>query len=147
MTRLFDVNALIAIVEQSHPFHRPMHAWLQKHVGVTWATCPITENGFVRVLSQSSFQGQRRSPADSIELLRRVRQTPGWPHIFWPDDYSISEPSSINAALVPGHNQITDVYLVALALRKGGRLLTFDRRTAWQCVPGATASIIEIPPA
>ena len=147
MTRLFDVSVLIAIVDPEHSFHRSIHRWLQSHVGTTWASCPLTENGFVRILSQPSFSAGKRTPGEAITLLRSVKETPAWPHVFWADEYSITEPSSITGDRIGGPNQFADVYLVALALRKGGRFLTFDGKVAWQCVPGATASIIEIPPA
>ena len=147
MIRLFDISVLIAITDPVHPFHPAIHKWLQAHVGTPWATCPLTENGFVRILSQPTMKRVRSTPGEAIQLLREMKKTPAWPHVFWPDDYSITEAASVEGDRIAGPRLLTDVYLAALALRKGGKFLTFDGKIAWQCVPGATASLIEIPPA
>ena len=145
LTRLFDVNVLISIVDPVHPFHACIHRWLQSRTGDSWASCPITENGFVRILSQPAYKGSRRTPAEAIQLFRAMKDSPTRRHAFWADDYSLAEAAAVEAERRVTPAQITDVYLLALALRKGGKLLTFDRNIPWQCVPGGTAALIENP--
>jgi len=145
LTWLFDVNVLIAIVDPTHVFHSTIHAWLQRHGKATWSSCPITENGMIRVLSQPAYRGTRRTPAEAIALLRAMKQSPSWTHRFWADDYSISDPASVAAERLVTPGQITDVYLAALAMRKGGKLVTFDQAIPWQSIPGGSAKLIENP--
>jgi toxin-antitoxin system PIN domain toxin len=142
---LFDVNVLIAIVDPGHVFHPTIHAWLQRHRKAAWSSCPITENGMIRILSQPGYRGTKRSPAEAFALLREMKQSPSWTHKFWADDYSISDPANVESEKVVTPGQITDVYLAALALRKGGRLVTFDREIPWQSIPGGSARLIENP--
>jgi predicted nucleic acid-binding protein len=123
-----------------------MQGWLRAHRGEDWATCPLTENGFVRVAAQSSYRGGTRTPAESIEILRGMKSARVMRHAFWSDEVSLTEASAVSSRLLPGHGSITDVYLAALALRKNGRLVTFDRGIPWHAVVGATAALIEIPP-
>ena len=124
MIRLFDVNVLIAIVDPAHVFHSRIHAWLQRLGKATWASCPLTENGLIRILSTPAYQGTRKTPAEAIDLFRAMKEGT-WKHVFWADDYSISDAARVVAERVVAPGQITDVYLAALALRKGGRLVTF----------------------
>ena len=145
MIWLFDVNVLIAIVDPAHVFHPTIQAWLQKHRKATWSSCPITENGMIRILSQPAYRGTRRSPAEAVALLRDMKQSPSWTHTFWADDHSISDPASVAAEKLVTPGQITDVYLAALAMLKGGRLVTFDRAIPWQAIPGGSARLIENP--
>jgi toxin-antitoxin system PIN domain toxin len=142
---LFDVNVLIAIVDPEHVFHPAIHTWLQQHRKATWASCPITENGMIRVLSLPAYKHTRRTPAEAITLLRSMKQSSSWTHKFWADELSISDPASVAAEKLVTPAQITDVYLAALAMRKGGRLVTFDRAIPWQVIPGASARLIENP--
>lgn len=125
MIWLFDVNVLIAIVDPAHVFHSAIHIWLQRHRKATWSSCPITENGLIRVLSQPAYRGTRRTPSEAVALLRSMKQSRSWTHTFWADDYSISDPASVAAEKLVTAGQITDVYLAALAMRKGGKLVTF----------------------
>ena len=127
-------------------FHRSIHEWLGAHRGEPWATCPLTENGFVRILSQPSYRGSRLTTAEAIETLRGLKTAAGRRHVFWSDEVSITDPAAIDRAKVAGHAQITDVYLAALAMHKKGRLVTFDTAVPWYAVVGATADLIEIPP-
>lgn len=85
------------------------------------------------------------TPAELIVVLRAMKESDSWTHTFWSDDYSISEAASVMADRLVTPAQITDVYLAALAMCKGGKLVTFDRGIPWQCVSGGTAALIEIP--
>jgi len=136
MRALFDVNFLIAIVDADHEGHVRAHAWWADHMAAGWATCPLTENGMVRIMSQSRY----KSPVTAtfaIDLLsEQIGKTD---HAFWTDDLTIRENARISPARILGPNQITDVYLLALAVKNGGRLVTFDRGIAVGAVRGAEA--------
>jgi toxin-antitoxin system PIN domain toxin len=140
------VNVLLAIADTEHMFHRSIHEWLGAHREELWASCPLTENGFVRILSQPSYRGSRLNTAEAIETLRRLKAASGRRHVFWSDEVSITDRAAFDRAKIAGHAQITDVYLAVLAWRKHGRLVTFDTQIPWHAVIGATADLIEIPP-
>ena len=142
---LFDINVLIAIIDPAHVFHESIHRWLQIHVGETWATCPLTENGFVRILAQPAYRSGPFTAVEAIDALARMKAVPDRKHVFWSDTISICDGSVVRANRIAGPKQITDVYLAALALRNKGRLVTFDGGVAWQAVAGAEANLITIP--
>ena len=85
------------------------------------------------------------SPAEAIALLRQMKEARPWKHVFWDDDFSIGDRASILSDRLVGSRQVTDVYLAALALRRGGRLVTFDTGAAWQAVNGGSKALIEVP--
>jgi hypothetical protein len=145
MTWLFDMNVLLAIADSMHVFHGPIHQWLAARSGQSWASCPLTENGFVRVISQPSYRGSATSPSKAIDLLRRMKENDRWPHMFWPDDISLTDSGAVNVERLVSARQVTDVYLASLAHRKKARFVTFDAAIPWQAVTGATESLIEIP--
>jgi toxin-antitoxin system PIN domain toxin len=141
MTSLLDVNVLIALFDGAHCFHEAAHAWFASSRASGWASCPVTENGMVRVLSHPSYPGRKTTLRDAIERLAQFRASGH--HVFWPDVVSICEPM-IDATRVRGHRQITDVYLLALAVHRGGRLATFDRSIPLTAVTGATAQHLSV---
>jgi toxin-antitoxin system PIN domain toxin len=114
--------------------HARVRTWWAGNAGGGWATCPPTQNGFVRIISQPSYPGNR-SIADAVALLRAGTSRPG--HDFWPDSISVSDQSTFDHARLLGPNQITDAYLLALAVKNGGPLVTFDRSIAIALVRGA----------
>ena len=136
MRGLFDVNVLIALLDQAHPHHDTASTWLKGTIKHGWASCPITQNGCIRIMSQPSYPGAR-APALIIERLREAMGHAA--HEFWPDDASIIDPSAVDGTRMHGARQITDTYLLALALRHGGRLVTFDSGIALAAVKGVTA--------
>ena len=136
MRALFDVNVLIALLDQAHPHHSAALAWFSANIKQGWASCPITQNGCVRIMSQPSYPGAR-SPAQVIERLRNAISHAA--HSFWPGDLSITDAKAVDESRVHGARQITDAYLLALAVRHGGRLVTFDAGIAMATVKGATA--------
>jgi toxin-antitoxin system PIN domain toxin len=142
---LFDVNVLIAIADSGHVFHNAIHRWLAASGEGTWASCPLTENGMVRVLSQPAYRGGARTPAAAISALRGLKEARPWKHVFWADDFSLCDEREIRAERIAGTKQLTDVYLAALARRRGGRLVTFDTGISWHAVAGGSADLIEIP--
>ncbi len=134
MRALFDVNALLALFDQAHPFHGPVRAWWHDNQAGGWATCPLTQNGFVRIMSQPRYL-QSRSPVEAIAALRRGLDQPD--HEFWLDDISIADRGRFSHDGILGPNQITDIYLLALAVKHDGRLVTFDRGLPLNAVRGA----------
>lgn len=134
MRALLDVNVLIALLDEGHVHHSLAHTWLARELGHGWASCPITQNGCIRVMSQPSYPGA----LVSAEVAARLAEAAAGPdHQFWPDDVNLLAPGTLDWARVLGHRQITDAYLLALAVRHGGRLVSFDRRIGLQAVPGA----------
>jgi len=122
---LLDVNVLIALVWPEHSGHRLVQRWFARTGGRRWATCPFTEAGFVRILSNPAFSPRAVSPVEAIEALRANTGRPG--HEFWSDDARYGEAVQSFQARIVGHQQVSDAYLVGLALRKRGRLATLDR--------------------
>jgi toxin-antitoxin system PIN domain toxin len=115
--------------------------WLAGRGRDGWATCPITENGFVRIVSQAGYPNPV-TVSEGIHLLRGLTAVED--HEFWPCDVSFSAPETVDTARPLGPNQVTDVYLLALARHHHGFLATFDRRIATTAVPGATAHHLEV---
>lgn len=137
MTRaLLDVNVLLALLDSDHVDHATASAWLDGEIGDGWASCPITENGFIRVISQPRYPSPV-SPAVAVDLLDRARQ--GGHHAFWPCDVSLLDDTTVQRDRLHGARQVTDAYLLALAVRHSGRLVTFDRSLPLSAVPGAKA--------
>ena len=134
MRALLDVNVLIALLDQSHIHHDPARDWLARNIKHGWASCPLTQNGCIRILSQPAYPGAL-PPAAVAERLAAATNA-GW-HAFWPDSLSLLDGSTVNWGGVLGSRQVTDVYLLALAVKRGGRLATFDRAIPLQAVPGA----------
>jgi uncharacterized protein len=122
---LLDVNVLVAIAWPNHVHHAMARAWFIDHRSGGWATCPVTESGFVRVSSNVKAIPAAVSPAAALELLIRLRQQPG--HVFWPDDVSLADSSDVPKARLISYTQVTDAHLLALARRHSGRIATFDR--------------------
>jgi len=90
-----------------------------------WATCPLTEVGFVRVSSNVKVIPDARPPAQVMALLERMREVDR--HTFWADDVSPVDRDAIAFERVVGYRQVTDAHLLSLAIRRGGRMATFDR--------------------
>jgi len=91
------VNVLIAIADPSHVFHPAIHRWLAEGADQTWASCPMTENGMARILSQPAYAGGARAPAQAIATLRRMKQASPWKHVFWADDLSVTDEDAIRS--------------------------------------------------
>ena len=124
MRSLFDVKALLALVDTEHAFHPTVRTWWAVNKVGGWATCAITQNGFARIMSQPHYSNPAPT-MDAIQLLAMGLEEAG--HEFWPDSISITDDQLFDRAFILGPNQITDVYLLALAVKNGGRFVTFDR--------------------
>jgi len=119
LTALLDVNMLIALLDAAHVHHARARSWLMSQPHPIWASCPITQNGFIRIISQSAYPGSI-STAQAFSVLGSAANTPY--HRFWPDDVSLLESSLIDPNFVHRPKQVTDIYLLALAVKHDGRL-------------------------
>jgi toxin-antitoxin system PIN domain toxin len=137
MAALLDVNLLVALAWPNHVHHQPALAWFQRHHAAGWATCPVTESGFVRVSSNTASVPEARTPREAILILRRIVAFPH--HEFWEDDASFAA-SSIDEIPLVGYRQVTDTHLLMLALRRGGRLATLDGKIRSLVPRGQNAS-------
>jgi uncharacterized protein len=125
---LLDVNVLVARFWKPHTHHQIARAWMAQHEHEGWATCPITQAGFVRTVSNPGFSENAPRPAEAIHwLAETLRADPN--HRFWADDLSVSAACSETASRLAGHKQLTDAYLLGLAKHNEARFLTLDRRT------------------
>lgn len=122
---LLDVNVLVALFDPDHIHHEPSHAWLAEHRTEGWATCPLTENGLVRILASAAYRGEPVPAARVVERLSAFRRSGH--HSFWPDEISLCDAARFAAGLPVASRQLTDVYLLGLAVSRNGRLVTFDR--------------------
>jgi toxin-antitoxin system PIN domain toxin len=124
MRALFDVSMLLALFDPGHVMHRAAMTWWQSSRAHGWASCPLSENGFLRIISQRSYPRPVPLP-DALATIQAQVARGG--HEFWPDDLSILDAERINHTRLLGPAQITDIYLLALAVRHNGRLVTLDR--------------------
>jgi toxin-antitoxin system PIN domain toxin len=120
---LLDINVLIALLDVDHVHHRRARNWLLREADAGWASCPMTQNGCLRIMSQSKYP----NPLPTVEVIKRLQDATATSyHEFWPDDLSILERTLVDSARIHGPKQVTDVYLLALAVRHAGRFVTFD---------------------
>jgi len=125
MRALLDVNVLIALLDPDHTFHERAHVWWAAHAEFGWASCPIVENGVVRIMSHPGYSPRMRFTAgDLISRLQMFAEQTN--HEFWPDDVSLRDGKLFAANRIHSARQVTDLYLLALAARHAGRLATFD---------------------
>jgi len=122
---LLDVNVLIALIDPAHVQHDRAHDWFAARGKKAWATCPLTENGVLRIVGHARYPNSPGTPAAVAELIATLRSLGG--HEFWPDDITIFDQQRINTTRLLDSSQVTDTYLLALAVAHGGQLATFDR--------------------
>jgi toxin-antitoxin system PIN domain toxin len=123
---LLDTNVLIALLWPSHAQHDLAVKWFGRHRGKGWATCPLTEAGFVRIVSNPAFSRDAVMPREAAAVL--AANTAAKDHLFWPDELPLAVAIAFAGARLVGHQQVTDAYLLGLALRRGGLLATLDER-------------------
>jgi toxin-antitoxin system PIN domain toxin len=134
MRSLFDVNVLLALFQPEHVHFERAQTWWEANQQHGWASCPLTQNGFARVISQQSY----RKPLPTAEAIGRLAEQIGrTDHDFWPDDVSIADAAVFDRSGILGPNQITDAYLLALAVKRGGRLVTLDQSISLRAARGA----------
>ena len=134
MRALLDVNVLVALLDSSHLHHRSATDWLASHARSGWASCPLTQNGCLRILSLPSYPNPQPAASVAQRLGQAVADAS---HAFWPDAFSLLGAGRLLWDRVLSSRQITDAYLLALAAENGGRLVTFDRGIGVDAVGGA----------
>ncbi len=139
---LLDVNVLVALFDPDHPHHELAHDWFADQRPSGWATCPLTENGLVRVLSNPAYGPTAERPSAIRDRLDAFCASGH--HAFWPDDVSLRDRELFAATAPASWRQATDVYLLGLAKRHRGRLATFDRAIPSGAVIGATRGDVAI---
>ncbi len=147
MTRvaLLDVNVLVALFDPDHVHHEAAHDWFAGNRESGWATCPLTENGLIRILSNPAYSGAHESPGAVVVRLRTFCESAG--HTFWVDEVSLRDVRLFRSTGPATHGKVTDLYLLGLAISKGGRLATFDRAIPVAAVVGAERGHLEVIPA
>lgn len=138
MRALLDVNVWIALLDDAHVFSQRANAWLSEagEAGEAIATCPIVENGVVRIMSSPAYSREiSLTPGDVASHLRKACAQ--LDHEFWPADLSLCDEKAFDFSRLHGHRQITDAYLLALAVRHDGCLVTLDSAVSLAAVRGA----------
>lgn len=131
MRALLDVNVLIALLDGSHIHHGLVTDWLGNHIDEGWASCPITQNGCIRILSQPGYP----NCVPAAQVAGRLTEAAQHPfHVFWPDSTSLLHPGCLIWEKILSSRHVTDVYLLALAVRQGGRFVTLDRGIPFDAV-------------
>jgi len=136
---LLDVNVLIALIDADHVRHDDAHRWLRGIGKSVWATCPLTENGVLRIAGSARYLGSPGTPSAVAQSVASLLALPS--HEFWPDDISIFDSRIVDCARLLNSSQVTDTYLLALASARGGKLATFDRRLVADAVIGGRAAL------
>lgn len=138
-TFLLDVNVLIALIDPAHVQHGLAHKWFARVGKRSFATCPITENGLLRIVGHPKYPNSPGPPSAVAQSLSALHALPG--HHFWPDKISIADDVHVQVARLSSHSRVTDSYLLALARAHGGQLATMDNRLAVDAVPGGAGSL------
>ena len=135
---------LLALVDEGRELFSAAHGWARTVDRLAWASCPITQNGFVRICAQPHYANLVSAPEAVRRLARMIALTD---HDFWTDDISILDETLIDRTKLVGHRQTTDAYLLALATRRNGALVTFDRAVPRDAVIGSQERHLVTPPA
>lgn len=135
MRALLDINVLIALLDRDHVHHDAASRWLQKNSKFGWASCPLTQNGCIRIMSNTAYPS-RLAIVEIVERLSEAAHDPS--HEFWPDDFSLLQSKKVAWQHVLGSRQLTDVYLLGLAAQHKGRFVTLDGGITLASIPGAT---------
>jgi uncharacterized protein len=132
---LLDINVLIALLDSDHASHDSTINWFAKHAGDGWASCPITQNGCIRIMSNPGYPNPLPVQVVIDRLAAACRQDI---HEFWPDEVSLLDSDVVDSTRIHGPRQLTDIYLLALAVQHEGRLVTFDTGIPLAAVRKAT---------
>ena len=139
MTFLLDINVLVALIDPAHVQHDAAHDWFAKHGKKAWATCPLTQNGVMRIVGNARYPNSPGTPAAVAQIMLGLCALPD--HVFWPDDISLLDAKKLDASRILSSAQVTDSYLLALACAHGGKLATFDRRLVTDAVRGGAKGL------
>lgn len=136
---LLDVNVLIALIDPLHTQHEAAHAWFGVSAQQGWASCPMTQNAVPRIVGHARYPNSPGGPGPVISALTVLCRLPS--HEFWPDNISLLDAASFDHSRLLDSSQVTDSYLLALAVAHGGRLATFDRRLVTDAVRDGRAAL------
>ena len=139
---LLDVSLLVALFRFKHVHHEIAHDWFAEHGESGWASCPLTENGMLRLLSGPARVDPYVPLFGLVDLLNRFRDNTR--HQFWPDNISLRDSGRFDISNIRGHQQLTDVYLLGLAVKNGGRFVTFDSGVPLPAVKGARQEHLQV---
>lgn len=139
MIFLLDINVLIALLDPAHVQHNASHMWFSAQEQRAWATCPVTENGVLRIVGHPRYPNSPGPPVAVMPFLTALKALPG--HVFWPDDVSLLDSGKFDSSRLLTSAQVTDSYLLALACAHGGQLATFDRRLVIDAVLGGAGGL------
>ena len=140
MTSLLDVNVLISLLDANHAHHQAVMGWFGQNNG-RWASCPITQNGYLRVVTQQSYPNTISITA-AIRTLTQAVSTPN--HEFLSDDISLLDPQLVAHKHIQGPKQFPDIYLLALSVSHGARFVTLDTGVPRVAVPRATNASMHV---
>ena len=136
MRSLFDASFLIALIDQDHNYYDEAIAWFVEHSGDGWASCCLTENAAVRILSNPNYSKVKRfTPLQISDTINRFIKATD--HEFWPSDISITDTSIFSHDRILGPKQVTDIYLLAMAAERIGCLVSYDQRISLDAVRNA----------
>jgi uncharacterized protein len=136
MRALLDINVLIALLDGAHVHHKLATAWLAANIRRGWSSCPLTQIGCIRIMSQPAYPNTR--PAGQVaERLRDAAADRR--HEFWAADVDLVGGKVIDWSVVLTSRHVTDLYLLGLAVAKGGRFVTFDGHVPRSAVAKAEA--------
>lgn len=143
MRALLDINVLIALLDADHVFHTRAHTWWAANAGKGWASCPLTENGLVRIMCHPGYsQRIRLTPSRLVGLLSDFAAQSD--HEFWSDDLSLRDTARFSADRIHGGRQVTDIYLLGLATSRQGQLVTFDESIPLSAVARAKSPNLRV---
>jgi hypothetical protein len=134
MRALLDVNVLIALLDADHTLHEAATSWFARHGRAGWASCPLTQNGCARIMSNPAYPNAL--PVEAV-IKRLGDACKSNVHQFWPDDVSLLDARTADASRILTSRQLTDLYLLALAVAHGGRFVSFDKSITLAAVCGA----------
>lgn len=142
MRHLLDINVLIALMDPDHAFHQRAHAWWAAQPRA-WASCPLTENGLLRIMAASGYSNNARFTIQDIgQRLAHFANTTD--HAFWPDSLTLRDTRHFRFAAMLSSRHLTDLYLLALAVDNQGCLITFDTHIPLSAVPTATTAQLQV---
>ncbi len=136
MQNLLDINVIIALLDAKHFFHEHVHRWWRNEKQIPWASCPIIENGVVRIMSLPSYDSLKRFSVSKVQYLLKS-MCDDTDHTFWTDEISLLDERIFDTSQILGPGQLTDIYLLGLANHKRGRLVTLDTGINIRAVKGA----------
>lgn len=141
-THLLDVNVLIAMTWPTHEGHERVLSWFAENPKAKWATCPFTQAGFIRLLSNPVISRDAPTLEDALEILAKNVRNPL--HHFWPDDIDFTKAVEPVRKRLIGHQQVSDAYLLGLAIHHKGKLVTLDRSVVMLLEPGQREAVVTL---